>query len=66
MATVEAITRLCDTKESARTPVVLAFSVMLRVLESAVRAEREYELELGQVCDVSSRIPEQGLDDLRN
>lgn len=66
MATVEAITRLRDTKESARTPVVLAFAVMVRVLESAVRAEREYELGLGQVCDDPSRTPEQGLDDLRN
>jgi hypothetical protein len=66
MANFEAITRLHDGKDAAQTSVMVAFAVMLRVLESAVRAEGEYELGLGQGCDDPSRTPEQGLDDLRN
>jgi hypothetical protein len=66
MANFEATTRLRDTKDAARTPVLVAFAVMVRWLGAVAQAERMYLEGIGPVSDGRSRAPELQLDDLRN
>jgi hypothetical protein len=66
MANFEATTRLRDTKDTARTPVMVAFAVMVRWLGAVAQAERMYLEGIGPMSDGRSRSPELQLDDLRN
>lgn len=66
MANFEATTRLRGGKDAARTPVMVAFAVMVRWLGAVAQAERMYLEGIGPMSDGRSRAPELQLDDLRN
>jgi hypothetical protein len=66
MANFEATTRLRDGKDAVRTPVMVAFAVMVRWLGAVAQAERMYLEGIGPVSDGRSCPSELQLDDLRD